>query len=73
MAVVAASNAGPVGSVIHHFTAPPSFTVTFTPHGGSSVSTFWSWAYTSAGSWSGTIRQLTMADALRKAPDSRRS
>src|SRR2546426_760171 len=61
---MAASKAGPVGSVIHHFTEPCGLTVTCTPQGGFLVSTALSCSKTSSGSWSGTIRQLTMAWAL---------
>src|SRR5260370_6137419 len=63
-AVLAASNAGPFGSVIHQLTAPCDFTVTLTPHGGSLTSTALTCSKTSSESWSGTIRQLTMAEAV---------
>src|SRR5439155_21264406 len=58
------SKAGPCGSVIHHFPSPAGLTFTLTPQGGSLVRTFLICSYTSAGSWSGTIRQLTIAWAL---------
>src|ERR1043166_5865512 len=63
-AVIAASKAGPFGLVIHQFTAPCGLTETLTPHGGSLVSTFLICSNTSSGSWSGTIRQLTIAAAV---------
>src|SRR5262249_22237559 len=64
-APIAASNAGPFGSVIHHLTgAVTSLITTSTPQGGLAVRcAFRSWS-TSAGSWSGTIRQLTTAWAV---------
>src|SRR3954470_22160189 len=65
IAVNAASKAGPLGSVIHQLTgAPIGFTVTLTPHGGSAVRKLVNTFSTSSGSWSGTIRQLTIADAF---------
>ena len=63
----AASKTGPVGSVIHQPTGwVCGFTLTSTPQGGLLVSTAVICRATSLGSWSGTIRQLTMAAAVGK-------
>ena len=63
-AVIAASNAGPSGSVIHQLQMPCLRTDTLTPQGGSLVRKSVSCSSTSSGSMSGTMRQLTMAEAL---------